>query len=197
MIFPKVLQESWCVMVEREMKFLVDEDKFYEMLSFARKKFSDAELLRITQINYYYDTPIFSLAKQNITLRVREINKVFCLQVKKNKETVDGIRIADEIEKKLEYLPKKINGKSVDLDPYKTYELLGKLVTNRKRFLLEDGTKIDFDINESQGKKDYEIELEIIETIPEEFVSKINVESCKHEGKYKRFLNCVKGVQCR
>ena len=188
MSFLKALRESWCVMVEKEMKFLVDKETFELMLKRIEDVYPDAAKKEIIQINYYYDTADFELAKQNITLRVREIDNVFYLQTKQNKQTVDGIRFAEESEKALKNLPQNISGKDAELDTNKTYELLGKLVTKRKRFLLKNGTKIDCDINEYNGKTDYEIELEIESEVPEAFVSEFKCESCKHEGKYKRFV---------
>lgn len=139
-------------MKEYEMKFLVEEEKFYSLLQTITTRYQDAPVIQKTQNNYYYDTPDLELKKQKITMRVRETDGQYLLQEKRHGGA--GSFQSDEREKALSALPFSLvwQGRVLDLQ--------GKLETKRISIPLSDGLRADFDSNHYLGRSDYEIELE-------------------------------------
>lgn len=141
-------------MIENEFKVILDKNQ-YDILSKSYKW--DKE---ISQTNYYFDTDDLSLSARHITCRVREISGEFFLQLKLP-TGVDFSRV--ELEKKLDFLPEKIDGKTLETLAenvvFPDVKRLGALSTKRlvKRF---DGAEIDLDESRYFGKTDYEIEIE-------------------------------------
>ena len=177
-------------MIENEFKVILDKNQ-YEILSKSYKW--DKE---ISQTNHYFDTDDLSLSARHITCRVREISGEFFLQLK----LPTGVNFSRvELEKKLDFLPEKIDGKTLEtlaenLD-FPDVKRLGALSTKRlvKRF---DGAEIDLDESRYFGKTDYEIEIEFTdENTARELLENVrnligestsNSEVCT--GKIRRFL---------
>ena len=141
-------------MIENEFKVILNKNQ-YDILAKSYKW--DEE---ISQINHYFDTENLELSAQHITCRVREISGEFFLQLK----LPTGVNFSRvELEKKLDFLPEKIDGKELEkvaenVD-FPDVKRLGALCTKRfvKRF---DGAEIDLDESRYFGKVDYEIEIE-------------------------------------
>lgn len=141
-------------MIENEFKVILDKNQ-YEILLKSHKW--DKE---ISQTNHYFDTDDLSLSARHITCRVREISGEFFLQLK----LPTGVNFSRvELEKKLDFLPEKIDGKTLETlaenVDFPDVKRLGALSTKRlvKRF---DGAEIDLDESRYFGKTDYEIEIE-------------------------------------
>ena len=141
-------------MIENEFKVILDKNQ-YDILSKSNKW--DKE---ISQTNHYFDTDDLSLSARHITCRVREISGEFFLQLK----LPTGVNFSRvELEKKLDFLPEKIDGKELqnvaENVEFPDVKRLGALSTKRlvKRF---DGAEIDLDESRYFGKTDYEIEIE-------------------------------------
>lgn len=141
-------------MIENEFKIMLSAEQYEKIC----EEFSWDET--ILQTNHYYDTDNLELSARRITVRVREIEGEFFLQMKlpTNKEFS---RI--ELEQKLENLPEEISGKTLsklsDCGDLPNVKRLGKLFTKRlvKRF---SGAEIDLDLSEYFAKCDYEVEIE-------------------------------------
>lgn len=141
-------------MIENEFKVILNKNQ-YDILAKSYKW--DKE---ISQINHYFDTENLELSAQHITCRVREISGEFFLQLKLPTGVIFS-RV--ELEKKLDSLPEKIDGKTLknlaENVEFPDVKRLGALCTKRfvKRF---DGAEIDLDESRYFGKVDYEIEIE-------------------------------------
>ena len=164
-------------MVEREMKFLVSKAEFERLIVATREVYPDASVQIIKQTNYYYDTEDFALLKQGVTLRIREKNGQLSITRKEYQTCVNGVRTAEETKTSIDALPEHIDG----------YALLGCLHTERTRFSLTNGTRLDFDVSRYIGVEDYEIEIEFEEQLPEAFIRLLPAEF-NPRGKYERFL---------
>lgn len=141
-------------MIENEFKVILDKNQ-YEILSKSYKW--DKE---ISQTNHYFDTDDLSLSARHITCRVREISGEFFLQLK----LPTGVNFSRvELEKKLDFLPEKIDGKTLETlaenVDFPDVKRLGALSTKRLVKLF-DGAEIDLDESRYFGKTDYEIEIE-------------------------------------
>ncbi len=177
-------------MIENEFKLMLNENQYKNLC----EKFVWDE--KISQINYYFDTENLSLSERGITCRVREISGEFFLQLKMP-TGVDFSRV--ELEKKLEFLPEKIDGKTLENlaenSCFPDVKMLGDLQTNRfvKRF---DGAEIDLDESKYFGKTDYEIEIEFTDensakSLLKKVLEIIGENSPKElvcKGKIRRFL---------
>lgn len=141
-------------MIENEFKVMLNKNQYENLV----KSYKWDE--EISQTNHYFDTDNLELSARHITCRVREISGEFFLQLKLPTE-VNFSRV--ELEKKLDFLPEKINGEELekvsDNVEFPDVKKLGALSTKRlvKRF---DGAEIDLDESRYFGKTDYEIEIE-------------------------------------
>jgi len=135
---------------EYERKSLIDCEKYNLLLNNFTEKFPREDIF---QINYYYDTPDFSLLNSGETLRARQIENVLKLQYKYNKTRIDNIRISDEYSEKINELSKIITVNGIE-----TYNI-GFMVTERHNFNLENCI-VSLDKNYYLGIVDYEIEVE-------------------------------------
>ncbi len=111
-----MLRESWCAMLEREMKFLVDQAEFERLMTAAQALYPDAEVKVLEQVNYYYDTEDLSFYTQGMTLRVREIDGSFAIERKTNKGYENGVREAEEVTTAVDALPEEIEGAKLGSD---------------------------------------------------------------------------------
>ena len=177
-------------MIENEFKVILNKIQ-YDILVKSYKW--DKE---ISQTNHYFDTDDLSLSAQHITCRVREIEGEFFLQLK----LPTGVNFSRvELEKKLDFLPEKIDGKTLEKIAenvkFPDVKKLGTLCTKRlvKRF---DGAEIDLDESRYFGKVDYEIEIEFTDEnaarkLLEDVRNLIGESASESEvctGKIRRFL---------
>lgn len=141
-------------MIENEFKIMLDKNEYEKLL----KSYDWDE--EICQTNHYFDTENLELSERGITCRAREISGEFFLQIK----LPTGVNFSRvELEKKLPFLPEKIDGKELEKlaenISFPNVNKIGSLFTKRlvKRF---DGAEIDLDESRYFDKTDYEIEIE-------------------------------------
>ena len=168
-------------MIEKEYKFLVNEEIFYKIKQELMKYHTNS--VSTIQINYYYDDPDDSLFYNDITLRVRQIGKLLTKQTKERVHRRDALMISNEKEEKIDVLPYRIDNR---------YHMLGQMITERQRIFLSDyAGHIDFDRNIYLGICDYEIEFEVHDPDSPSIHSLINqyalTEFNHPNGKYHRF----------
>ncbi len=133
------------------------------MVEYEKKiPISEAEYNRITenlefihtdnQENYYYDTEDFFFNKQGTTFRIRKKDGKYTATIKKH--NIKTKECNTEISKNVldEYDTKFFVDKHIKLQ--------GKLSTERKYFVKDDGFEIVIDKNHYLGTTDYEIEIE-------------------------------------
>ena len=179
-------------MREVEYKFLVSKQDFETIIDIAESNFeSSSEKL---QINYYYDDKDLSLYKQNVTVRVRQIEDILKLQTKKHFESNAKYQISEETEKTIEKLPEAI---LFNDDNCIFLSLKGNLITHRKSFKSDDGISLDFDANYYLGVCDFEIEFEFDECNEGKANELMNVLGINRftlsKGKSTRFFNQLEG----
>ncbi|MBO5248869.1 MAG: CYTH domain-containing protein [Clostridia bacterium] len=144
---------------ELEMKILTDVGEFSRCLA-RMKQITASDGDGYVQVNYYFDTPQFSLASAHAMLRVRRKKNSLFLQYKNKRKRLGDMLLCQEEEALLSALPVTVNParyfpKAPDVD----CRLLGSLVTYRQDFLC-CGTVVSLDENIYFGKTDYEIEIE-------------------------------------
>ena len=177
-------------MIENEFKLMLTKEQYERIF----REFSwDEEIL---QTNHYFDTENLSLSEWRITVRVREIEGEFFLQMKLPTDR-EFARV--ELEQKLDGLPENIWGPALSafsgVDGLPSVKRLGRLFTKRlvKRF---SGAEIDLDMSEYFDKRDYEAEIEftdenearrLLEMIRGMIGESAANEVCK--GKIHRFLD--------
>ncbi len=170
------------------MKFLIEKDEFERLVNRAYELYPQAQVKVIEQTNYYYDTDDLFLFNHRTTLRVRKIGEKYILQKKADKSFEKGVRTAKETETEIDFLPEYFSSAQVNIEGEYEFRLLGSLTTRRTRFLLHDGTKLDFDVSECFGIVDYELEIELATESPEALLSELAVKNGVLKGKYQRFL---------
>lgn len=176
-------------MIEKEYKFLLYKEQFFETQRAAKAIFKHNT--KFLQINYYYDDDDNSLLKQDITLRVRQMGDSLLLQKKWHIMDSDIAVISDEIETELTSFPKVIDDK---------YYLKGSLVTQRVRVFMDNSAGyIDFDRNYYLGACDYEVEIEInsgAENMAERCISLLKLNRASMViGKAVRFFERLHGLE--
>lgn len=177
-------------MIENEFKIMLTNEQ-YERLY---REFSwDKE---ISQTNHYFDTENLSLSELRITVRVREIEGEFFLQMKlPTNEEYSRI----EIEQKVDRLPENIWGPALSafsgVDGLPSVKRLGKLFTKRSVKCF-NGAELDLDMSEYFDKRDYEAEIEFTdENEARKLLEKIrgiigdNTTETVCKGKIHRFLD--------
>lgn len=175
-------------MIENEFKVMLTAEQ-YENL---RKLYDFATL---TQVNHYFDTDALEMSERHITVRVRELDGRFFLQMKLP-TSVNFSRV--ELSKELETLPETLSG--AELSALSGVECpdvkrLGALKTTRSVWKF-DGGEVDLDRSEYFGKTDFELEIEFTDeqaarTVLNEISSKLGItgNSSVCAGKVRRFLD--------
>ena len=162
---------------EFERKLIIGSGE-YEELSHYLSKHSKQE--NIMQINYYYDTPDFTLFNASETLRIRQIGDMLKLQYKYNKNYSGDIRISDEYSEKISELPKTITVNGVET------QNIGFMLTERINFSLKNCI-ISLDKNLYLGIVDFEIEVETEKESDLPDILKNLTFNINSSGKYSRF----------
>lgn len=180
-------------MKETEYKFLVDKERFYEILSLIKEHYTDAEYKEKVQINYYYDTDDNYLLNNHTTLRIRQTENSLRLELKEAQPLMcSDFSTCTEEAMDIDSLKSDItleNGKFAWIP----FSLQGDLVTHRTSIKPSDSLSIDFDVNFYLGKCDYEIEMEfkdMAEKGTKVLVDKLGLLQYKNTvgGKARRFF---------
>lgn len=150
-------------MQETEYKFLVDKEKFYQILNLIKNKYTDIECNERVQINHYYDTDDGYLLTSHTTLRIRQTEAGLRLELKEAQPVnSNDFSTCTETSFKVGSLKNDITleeGKYAWIP----FSLQGSLVTKRISIRPSEALSIDFDVNFYLGHCDYEIEMEFTE----------------------------------
>jgi uncharacterized protein YjbK len=175
--------------LEIELKCLLNIDQFECLLD--KMDFSVPK----TQINTYYDTPLNDLQKRHWMCRIREVNSKYEFTLK-----TPGDGGLNEFECSLE--EHNIHDPVIlDLfaqsNIYPPLEPLGKTTTHRRKFVDEFGEWC-LDFNEFDGFRDFEVEYELFEYLPEaqqrftEVLKSCEVDYKQAQTKFERMLTYKK-----
>ena len=139
-------------MIENEFKIMLTKEQY-------EKLFEIYDFKTIVQVNHYYDTDDLQMSARHITVRVRELDDKFFLQMKLP-ANAEFSRV--ELEKELDGVPEILAGFvltavfDVDCPELKH---IGTLKTTRSIWKF-DGGELDLDRSEYFDKTDYELEIE-------------------------------------
>ncbi len=174
---------------ELEMKVLTDYDEFSRVYTLLCRHTGTAGKGYV-QVNYYFDTPAFSLATAHAMMRVRQVENRLLLQYKNKRKRVGSMLLCDEFEEELPSLPRKINP-AAHFEGAEDVEcgFVGNMVTHRTDFVFP-GAVVSLDESFYLGKSDYEIEIEGEEGAIETLAAFLNPqgESKTGNGKFSRFV---------
>lgn len=145
---------------ETEYKFLVEKDKFYEIMENIKNRYPNAYSCEKLQINYYYDTDDQYLLSNNTTLRIRQIGSELSLELKEAIPVIgSNYSTCTETNRNISSLRSDITLEEGNF-AWIPFTMQGNLVTKRLSIQPSESLSIDFDVNYYLGKCDYEIELE-------------------------------------
>lgn len=174
-------------MIENEFKIMLTKEQYEKLLS-------EYDFSTVTQTNHYYDTDRLEMSERHITVRVRELDGKFFLQMK----LPTGRELSRvELSRELDGLPERLSGellKTLANEDFPALKRLGSLTTTRsiRKF---DGGEIDLDRSEYFGKVDHEVEIEFTdEQAASEVLNEITKtlgikpDSNVCTGKIRRFL---------
>lgn len=168
---------------ERELKYLLPMDSFYNVVELIKKTFPDITTKEKLQINYYYDTDQYDLLRAGITCRVRQSGAELLGQYKEH--SVEDVHRSQENEFHLCQLPSKIEKDG------RTMFFQGQLITHRKSYKISRAVKIECDVNMYLGSCDYEIEIEYSEDAydqAKQIAAKLLLTNINLVNKYERFM---------
>lgn len=180
-------------MLETELKSLLSKKQYEALLTmfdYSRE---------VTQTNSYYISPDNALKAHGITFRIRTIDDVHTVQIKKHINKQGGLQVSEEAEFKINDIPYEFTDEEVYLyTGYKTTaSLIGDLTTLRMSCMYCDGVEICLDKSTYLGKTDYEIEIEYTSNVPDELIDKLSeigiTFNSPTPGKYSRFLSHLLG----
>ena len=181
--------------IEKEIKVLLTKEQYNKAL----KLFHWDQV--IDQTNYYYLDPDQTLKNYQVTVRIREKNGQYKLQIKypSDQEAVErfgeALSVRSEYERQVDNIPdlisrdviKEVTGISAS-DPL----FIGELKTVRHKYNIDQYTEIFLDKSEYLGITDYEMEIEFVRTVEHsliEFLKESGIEfNQKAIGKFNRFL---------
>lgn len=175
-------------MQETEIKAIIDKETFERVAEYFKWE-SVKE-----QTNSYYTDSSSTLKKNGITFRIRTVNDVNKIQIKKHQKTDSALQISEESEFEIDNIPEKFTAKEVfELTGIeKEVFLLGALTTLRHSLFYCDGVEICLDKSDYLDVTDYEIEVEYTNEIPPQLKEKllelgVSFEK-KASGKCSRFM---------
>ena len=188
-------------MIEKEIKIMLTKNQYERLYNYFEY---DETIL---QVNHYFGDREDRYKKKDTTVRVREIDGKFYLQVKcpvenkdNDKELAESInkKVRMEYEEELEKLPELITKEHLyDLTKKELFDAayLGYLETKRMLCRKYENVEICLDYNKYLGIEDYEIEIEYTGDYPEYIINeleKLSIETDKPcKGKYSRFLGIL------
>ena len=174
-------------MIESEFKILLNEEQYQKLLTLYDFK-------TIVQTNHYYDTDRLEMSERHITVRVRELDGKFFLQMKLPTET-NFSRV--ELEKELPKIPETMSSDELkELSGVECPEVkhIGTLRTTRNIWKF-DGGEVDLDRSEYFDKTDFELEIEFTDEqaarkVLAEIKEKVGISTGSDvcDGKVRRFL---------
>lgn len=147
------------VMLEYEYKYQALKSDFERIRSEMKKNKKAVHIDRRIQINYYYDTENLVFQSKGITVRVRQKENGLKLQLKRKNYYGENRNL--ETETDIQRIPNALTVEGCEVT------LKGQLVTDRTRYVLENGIKLDLDVNLYCGIVDYEIEAELPDSTSE------------------------------
>jgi len=182
-------------MLEKEVKILLSIQEYERLFSIF-----DFEEPFI-QTNYYYENS--KSAINNVTIRIREKNDKYKLQVKIPKNIEGSIHIKEEyeedIDKVYETIDKEILKQATEIDFEDDLLLIGKLVTKRLVCNKYDDVVIALDANKYLDVKDYELEIEYCNEYPQYIMDILKEHDIKINdlvlGKNNRFNKRLRTIQ--
>lgn len=139
-------------MIENEFKIMLTEKQYEELLV-------SYDFKTIAQTNHYFDTEDLQMSARHITVRVRELDGKFFLQMKLPTE-VNFSRV--ELSRELENLPEMLSGEeltSLSGMECPSVKRIGTLKTIRSIWKFNGG-ELDLDRSEYFDKTDHELEIE-------------------------------------
>lgn len=174
-------------MIEKEIKKILQFDEFNKVMDlFNFEK-------PIFQTNYYYYS---NKVPSDFTIRIREKNEKYKLQVKVPQFVDNCLHIKEEYEQIIDgvpnFLTKEKISKLIGREILDDVNYIGKLVT--ERYICRDYINIEMslDINSYLGVTDYEMEIEYNTDYPDELIEKLRIFGIEFDkqtvGKYTRFL---------
>lgn len=181
------------IIEEKEIKILLSKEEYNRVAALFRW---DKEF---TQTNYYYGNNE-TVDSDNTTIRVREKEGKFFLQVKIPEQKKGSLHIKKEYEEQVSNIPgyisrlelERLTGQIFNKDVI----LLGKLITIRRESQLSNDILICLDKNGYLNNTDYEIEMEFNKEYPHEIINmleKLGIKTNKEiMGKFSRFIKKYK-----
>lgn len=177
-------------MLEKEIKILLTKGQYDKIESLFPWEKS------FTQINFYYGDLDKVEENGELTVRVRQKEDGYKLQIKRPIEYKNSLHIKEEYERRVTNLPDKISSELLkdilDMD-LPDFDMLGKLETLRKIYHPCVDVEISLDISNYFEKTDYEVEIEFGQEKPNEVLSVLRdngiVPQNKIDGKFARFMS--------
>jgi uncharacterized protein YjbK len=176
-------------MEEKEYKVIIDLEKYNRILNqFDWDTF-------INQHNYYYDSKNFWAEEYGYTIRIRQINNDFILQIKSPNQSQKIYKHRIESELGINHIPQYLDSsilnplKNVDGCPGRL-ELLGFLETERHIKCLSNDITLFLDKNQYGNILDYEVEVEFSKDNreAEKVLFELGLKPYRTCGKYTRFV---------
>ncbi len=184
-------------MLETELKAMLTKSQ-YEAL---KNIFSWDDVKE--QTNSYYIAPDNFQKKHGITFRVRTIDGVHTIQVKKHHPKQGALQIAEETEYVVDAIPQIFNEDETEkYTGIRTVaSFIGELMTKRNSCIFCDGVEICLDKSTYLETTDYEIEIEYTKNIPQELLDTLAQNGVLFDtptpGKFSRFMNRLKNTYLR
>lgn len=176
-------------MKETELKAILDEDTYTKI----KRGFNWQHVFE--QGNHYYTDKAGALRENRVMVRVRVIDGVSKLQVKIPQSDNSPLQVCEEREFNIEGVPEKISSdmakKITGIDVGTLYHM-GSAVTKR-RTIKKDTSELCLDKTTYFGKTDYEVELEYVDKMSANILSKLMLSGVKFKdsavSKFARFLD--------
>ncbi|MGP4074075.1 CYTH domain-containing protein [Piscibacillus sp. B03] len=184
--------------IEIEFKNLLSESQYKQM----RDDYFKNEMPK-KQINYYFETELFSFKKHLMALRIREKGSQYIATLKQpshegllethdllTKDEADKwfnnqVELKDHIREQIKHL--NIHDKDI--------KYMGSLITYRLEKNVNDMTLV-LDYSQYNGQEDYELEIEAPsqvrgEAFFKDVLTKYSIKRTKPENKIQRFFNSL------
>lgn len=146
-------------MLEQEFKALISKEQFEKI------RYNYTWDKKFTQVNHYYFDNNDYIIKNEITVRVREKDNSYKLQIKIPESIRSNIHIKNEFSMPFDNVPQVISGDVLkklcgfDVGDVKR---LGELKTERRTKKISNSVKLFLDKNEYLNTIDFEVEIEYL-----------------------------------
>lgn len=176
-------------MIEKELKMMLSKEEYQLLMDKINWDY------KINQKNYYYFDENSINLEEKTTIRIREIDNQFKLQLKLPIKKEGAIHIKKEIEKDIEDIPKELSKEfltELSGQEIGTAKLIGVLST--ERFIYKWNDKIEFclDKNNYLNIQDYELEVEYEDELSEDIFGFLDLMELNYRestiGKCTRFV---------